>query len=79
MITRSKIIEEAQYLISNHATIRKTAQKFNRSKTTIHKDLTKTLKTINLELYQQVKKVLNKNFETKHLNGGQATKLKYRN
>ena len=70
---------EAKYLLENNTTIRKTAQKFNRSKTTIHKDLTKTLKTINLELYQQVKKVLNKNFEIKHINGGQATKLKYRN
>ena len=47
---------EAKYLLENNTTIRKTAQKFNRSKTTIHKD-----------------------FEIKHLNGGQATKLKYRN
>ena len=36
-------IELAEYLISNKATVRSTAQKFGISKSTVHKDVTERL------------------------------------
>ena len=44
---------------------------------TIHKDLTERLQEINLELYEQVREVLDQNKAQRHLRGGMATKQKY--
>ena len=44
---------------------------------TIHKDVTGRLPAINNKLYRQVKAVLEKNKQERHIRGGQATKLKY--
>ena len=46
------------YIVSTGATVRKTAKEFRISKSTVHKDVTERLKTINPELYKKVKKVL---------------------
>lgn len=73
----SRAEEFAQYIIDNNSTIRKTAKYFNISKSTVHNDLSKKLKYENLELYTQVKKILVKNFNEKHIRGGNSTKLKY--
>ena len=45
--------------------------------TTIHKDVTQRLKQISPKLYEQVKKVLEKNKQERHIRGGLATKEKY--
>ena len=68
-----------QYILDNHCTIRETASVFSISKSTVHNDVSKKLKHENYELYLLVKKVLKHNFEVKHLRGGNATKLKYKN
>jgi putative DeoR family transcriptional regulator (stage III sporulation protein D) len=47
--------------------------------TPIHKDVTEKLKISNPQLYKQVKKVLQKNKTERHLRGGIATQLKYKN
>lgn len=44
---------------------------------TIHKDVTERLPAINNKLYRQVKAVLEKNKQERHIRGGQATKRKY--
>ncbi len=67
----------ANYILDTGETIRKTAELFNLSKSTVHYDLANRLKKINLELYEQVKKILDFNFEEKHIRGGESTRRKY--
>ncbi len=45
--------------------------------TAVHKDVTQRLKQISPKLYEQVKKVLEKNKQERHIRGGLATKEKY--
>ena len=68
----------AQYILDNNSTIRKTAVYFNISKSTVHNDISKKLKYKNYQLYLQIKEILIKNFNEKHIRGGISTKLKYR-
>ena len=67
----------AKYIIENNSTIRKTAIYFNISKSTVHNDISKKLLYENKSLYDEVKKILVKNFNEKHIRGGLSTKLKY--
>ena len=67
----------ACYILDEKTTIRKTALAFGISKSTVHNDLSKRLKHINFSLYKKVKKLLNTNFEERHIRGGEATKQKY--
>ena len=66
-----------QYIIDNNTTIRKTARYFDISKSTVHNDLSKKLRTENYKMYVEVCKILRQNFENKHIRGGLATKSKY--
>ena len=68
----------ASYLVENQTTVRAVAKKFGISKSTVHKDITKNLKSINYPLYCEVQSVLTKNKQERHLRGGEATKNKYR-
>jgi putative DeoR family transcriptional regulator (stage III sporulation protein D) len=65
------------YIVENNTTVRATAQRFGISKSTVHKDVTQNLKNVNKSLYMDVKSVLEKNKEERHLRGGEATKKKY--
>ena len=65
------------YLVEHNMTVRAVAKEFGISKSTVHKDVTVTLRKINRSLYIQVKKVLEKNKMERHLRGGEATKKKY--
>ena len=67
----------ASYIIENKATVRATASKFGISKSTVHKDVTQTLKRVNKLMYYEVKKVLEINKSERHLRGGEATRKKY--
>ena len=69
----------AHYILDNNTTIRKTANYFKISKSTVHNDVSNKLKEKNYELYLLVKRVLEKNFSEKHLRGGESTKRKYKN
>ena len=71
------IIDMANYILENQSTIRATAKEFNIPKSTVHHDLSVKLKYINFSLYKEVKTLLEKNFETKHIRGGESTKNKY--
>ena len=72
-----RVIQEANYLLSNSCTIRQLADYFEISKSTIHIDLSKRLKEINFPLYCDVAKVLEYNMSVRHIRGGQTTKDKY--
>lgn len=72
-----RAIKLGEYIAKNKATVRLTAKKYNISKSTVHKDVSERLKTINMPLYKQVRKVLDTNKEERHIRGGIATKEKY--
>lgn len=67
----------ALYLVENNATVRSVATHFGISKSTVHKDVTQNLKSVNPSLYYEAKRVLEKNKEERHIRGGEATKKKY--
>ena len=70
--------ELAVYMIENRATVRAAAKHFGISKSTVHKDLTERLESVNKILYLQVKEVLDVNKAQRHIRGGIATRKKYR-
>lgn len=67
----------ANYIIENRATVRATAQAFDISKSTVHKDVAERLRKFNPSLAEEAKKVLDLNKSERHLRGGMATKMKY--
>ena len=69
--------ELAVYMIETGATVRDTASRFQISKSTVHKDLQYRLPHFNATLYQQVRMVLERNKNERHIRGGMATKRKY--
>ena len=77
----NEISERAQnfatYIIEKKSTIRACAKHFSTAKSTVHYDLKYRLPYINKPLYEEVKEILNTNFEEKHLRGGEATRLHY--
>ena len=68
----------AQYIIENKATVRCAARAFGISKSTVHKDLSERLPAFNRTLYLQVKAVLEENKAQRHIQGGIATRRKYK-
>ena len=73
-MAKTRAQELGRYIIKNRATIRATAKAFDMAKSTVHVDVSKKLKKENYFLYLRVKKILGKNFEEKHIRGGEATK-----
>jgi putative DeoR family transcriptional regulator (stage III sporulation protein D) len=74
---KERTLNEARYLFATKQTIRQTAKIFGVSKSTVHNDLSKRLKVLNKELYENVKDVLDVNFDEKHIRGGISTKMKF--
>lgn len=74
---RDRCVVLGEYLIEHQATVRSCAAAYGVSKSTVHKDVTKTLKGVNRSLFDEVQKVLLKNKQERHLRGGEATKHKY--
>lgn len=66
-----------EYILDTGATVRATAKVFKISKSTVHKDVTGRLLHQDPILYEQVKTVLEKNKQERHIRGGLATKEKY--
>lgn len=66
-----------KYIVENNATVRSAAQQFGISKSTVHQDITIKLEKTNKALYEEVKSVLEKNKQERHIRGGEATKRKY--
>lgn len=68
--------ELAVYMIETGATVRVAAKHFGISKSTVHKDCQR-LERYNRILYRQVRAILEKNKQERHIRGGLATKQKY--
>ena len=67
----------ANYIIDHNATVRQTAKSFGISKSTVHKDCTERLISINPALPAQTRVVLDLNKSERHIRGGMATREKY--
>ena len=72
-----RVVEEGKYIIKNNKTVRETAEVFNVSKSTVHKDMQERLKNIDFELFKDVDKVFQFHIKVRHIIGGEATKQKY--
>lgn len=73
-----RAVRLAQYMIETDATVRSAGTQFGISKSTVHKDLTQRLRRVDPNLYRQVRTVLDRNKEERHIRGGLATRRKYR-
>ncbi len=74
---KERCIQLAEHMINSEATVRSTAAAFGISKSTVHKDLTERLRMASPDLFRQVKQILEKNKQERHIRGGLATKHKY--
>lgn len=77
--TNKRALTEGRYIAETGATVRQCAKEFGISKSTIHTDVTHRLGGIDRELWEKVRRVLEKNKTERHLRGGEATKKKYQN
>ncbi|MFB5662719.1 sporulation transcriptional regulator SpoIIID [Alteribacillus sp. HJP-4] len=75
---KERTIKMGRYIVDTRKTVRTIAKEFGVSKSTVHKDLTERLPTINPELAEEVKSILEYHKSIRHLRGGEATKIKYK-
>ncbi|MGP4072301.1 sporulation transcriptional regulator SpoIIID [Piscibacillus sp. B03] len=75
---KDRTIRIAEHLLETKKTVRHIAKDFGVSKSTVHKDLTERLPTINPALAKEVKEVLEYHKSIRHIRGGEATRKKYR-
>ena len=76
---RTRVLEEATYMVETEKTVREIASKFGVSKSTVHKDLHERLKYIDKDLYDKVDQILKYHIDIRHIRGGESTKNKYLN
>ena len=72
-----RAVQLAEYIVEQGATVRAAAVAFGCSKSTVHKDVAVRLRTLQPELFRQVRAVLACNKAERHLRGGAATRRKY--
>lgn len=73
-----KIVEIAEAFIKKKSTVRKIADDFNVSKSTVWKELTSDkFKKYYPSLYEECRKIMEQNKSERHIRGGIATKNKY--
>lgn len=75
---RERCVVLGEYLVEHQTTVRRAAEVFGVSKSTVHKDVTQTLGSVNRALYIEVSKLLSRNKQERHLRGGEATRRKYK-
>ncbi len=78
-IIEERVLQCAKLLILENSNVRHVARRIGCSKSTVHKDLSERLKSIDYELYVEVQKIFQINKQEKHLRGGNSTKNKYLN
>lgn len=73
-----RVLDIANYVVTNKCTVREAGKAFCVSKSTAHKDLSERLPYLNRSLYDEVAEVLGNNWNERYIRGGQATKRKYK-
>lgn len=74
---RKRVLDISGYILESKATVRQAATVFGVSKSTVHKDVTERLPSINKKLAIKIKDILEFNKSERHLRGGEATRKKY--
>ncbi len=74
---KERVIRLAEYIVENGATVREAAKAFGISKSTVHKDMTGRLLHYDSVLFEEVRRVLERNKAERHIRGGLATREKY--
>lgn len=74
---KTRIKEEAEYIVTTKDTIRELAVIFGVSKSTVHIDLTTRLKEHNPEQANKVEKIFEHHKSVRHIRGGLSTKKKW--
>ncbi|MDA8333641.1 MAG: sporulation transcriptional regulator SpoIIID [Peptococcaceae bacterium] len=75
---QKRVLDICAYILDTQATVRQAAQVFEVSKSTVHKDMTERLPSLNKKMSAEVKRILEFNKAERHLRGGEATRRKYR-
>jgi putative DeoR family transcriptional regulator (stage III sporulation protein D) len=75
---KERTLKIGLYILETRNTVRTIAKEFGVSKSTVHKDLTERLPEINPDLANDVKEILEYHKSVRHLRGGEATKIKYK-
>ncbi|MGO0123385.1 sporulation transcriptional regulator SpoIIID [Desulfothermobacter acidiphilus] len=73
-----RVLEICAYILETRATVRQAAKVFSVSKSTVHKDMTERLPSLNRLLARKIRAILEQNKAERHLRGGEATRRKYR-
>ena len=72
-----RVLKCAAYIVETGCTVRACSAHFSISKSTVHKDVAERLKYIDEVLFEEVREVLERNLNERHIRGGLATKEKY--
>ena len=72
-----RVLKCAEYIVETGCTVRACSAHFSISKSTVHKDVSERLQYIDIDLFEQVREILNLNLSERHIRGGNATKEKY--
>lgn len=74
---KSRVIKMAHLFLEKNSTVRDVAKEVGYSKSTVHKDLKEKLPKIDIDLYNEVEKLLEYNKKIRHIRGGESTKIHY--
>ncbi len=72
-----RVLKCAEYIVETGCTVRACSAHFSISKSTVHKDVSERLQFLNVDLFEEVRRVLNLNLSERHIRGGLATRDKY--
>ena len=72
-----RVLKCAEYIVETGCTVRACSAHFSISKSTVHKDVSERLKYIDETLFEEVRSILDRNLNERHIRGGLATKEKY--
>ena len=74
---KTRVLLEADLILKTKKTIREIASMVKVSKSPVHNDHSVKLLKIDKKIYDEVKEILDYHKAIRHINGGNATKLKY--
>ena len=74
---RLRCLDTAVWMLEHHATVRRAAERFGMSKSSVHKDMCERLPQLDSTLSRQVAALLKYNKAVRHLRGGAATRRMY--
>lgn len=77
-IVEERAVELAEYIVENKTTVRAAAKQVGVSKSTVHMDVARRLRSLNPQLYSEVREILDINKAQRHIRGGLATREKYK-